>query len=499
MFDYLKKIIEQVIEINRSVDEYKELVPSSAFPAFAQINKAIKLLKQNRLEEAEKILLDAEEAYPPNEKVFRTLATLYEAERNYTKAIEYFKKAMVLNPIEKLLFVRLGYAQLALKQNEEALETFGRAMKIFDKDSEVIAGYGMALYRLKRFEKSREELTKAFALNAHNLNAMFLIATIDSELGDYESAEARFSLLVKIAPITSHLYEYAKLKFLKEDYDSAETLAKQAYESNKDFLPTYFLLAEICCAKFENEEALKWLKKAEENDFASAALYEAIGNIYLFMENFEGGLEAFNKANSYEQCLSVLVKLLICEMMLDKLDDAERLVKLYVSTIETAQTEDWKAWIYLMQGVFEYKMGSKIQAEDYLKKALQVTLKLPIAYYLLAKIYDGSSDNYKAEKYYGLTLEQNPRNLQAYKDFVEHYLKCEKFDEARFKIKTALKYFPENLFFENRLFYAGFRLLDENYSEYNVKELLKLAEKLEKKSTFLYADEKEALLAKLNK
>lgn len=490
MFDYLKKILEQVREISQNVDDYRKLSPSGAMPAVAQVNKAIKLLKHKKKQEAEALLLEAVDLYPGNEAVFRTLGYFYETEREFVKAADFFQKALNLNPIKKDLFMRLGYAQLSARLNEEARKTFERAKNVFKSDADIITGYGMALYRLEKFEEARVELVKAFAIDSHNLNALFLTATIDVMFGDYERAETRLSLLVKVAPNTAHLYEYAKLKKLKADYDSAITLAKRALETNKNFLPVYLLLAEIYNTKFEVQEALEWIKKAEDNELFSASLYMARANIYMFQEDFEQALAAYKKVLEFEQEKTTDMKILICEILLGNLEGKEDAVK--------ALTKDDDCEVArMLLGVWNYKNGNLIAAEENFRKALQITLKLPVVYYLMAKIYEAGEDNYKTEKYYELAIEKNPYHFQAYKNFVEYYLKHEDFEQARFKIKKALKVFPNDTYFENLLFHTGFHLLNSQSSEYNVKELLKLAEKLEKNSSFLYADEKNALLEKI--
>lgn len=490
MFDYLKKILEQVREISQSVDDYRKLSPSGAMPAVAQVNQAVKLLKHKKKSEAEALLLEAVELYPANESVFRTLGYFYETEREFEKAAIYFQKALNLNPIKKDLFMRLGYAQLSARQNDEARKTFERAKNVFKSDADIITGYGMALYRLEKFEEARVEFVKAFAIDSHNMNALFLTATIDIMFGDYERAETRLSLLVKVAPTTAHLYEYAKLKKLRGDFDSALKLAKRALDTNKNFLPVYLLLAEIHNTRFEVEEALEWIQKAEDNELFAASLYMARANIYMFQEDFENALIAYRKVLEFEQDKTVDMKILICEILLGNLEGKEEAVN--------ALTEGEECEVArMLLGVWNYKTGDFAKAEENFRKALQITLKLPIVYYLLAKIYEAGGDNYKTEKYYNLAIEKNPFHLQAYKDFVEYYLKLEDFAEARFKIKKALKLFPDNAYFENLLFYTGFRLLNARSSEYNVKELLKLAEKLEKNSTFLYADEKNALIEKI--
>lgn len=490
MFDYLKKILEQVRQISESVDDYKKLSPSGAMPAVAQVNKALKLLKKNKIDEAEALLLEAEELYPASETVFRTLGYVYELRKDFEKAAVYFQKALNHNPIKKDLFMRLGYAQLSARLNEKARKTFERALKVFPLDAEVITGYGMALYRLEDFEEARKQFVKAFSIDARNLNALFLTATIDTMVGDYDRAETRLSLLVKLAPNTANLYEYAKLKKLKGDFDAAEKLGLRALETNKKFLPAYILLAEVAQTKFDFDKALEWLQIAEENELDSAALYMARANIYMFNEDFESALAAYRKVLEFEQAKNTDMKVLICEVLLGNLDGKEEVIKTMTEGEENEAA-------YMLLGVWNYKTGNLVAAEEFFKKALQITLKLPIVYYRLAKIYQAQGDAYKAEKYFNLEIEKNPYHLIAHKDFIEYLINKGNFEDARFKTKNALKLFPENSELENLLFYAGFRLVDVQTSDYNVKELLKLAEKLEEKATFLYADEKNVLLEKI--
>ena len=480
------------------MNDYKKLSPSGAMPSIAQVNKAVRLLKQNKIAEAEILLLEAEELYPTNEVVYRTLGALYEKTKDFERAAKYFKCALNLNPIKKDLFMRLGYAQLSARLNDEAKRTFEKALKVFPVDSEVIAGYGMALYRLERYADARVELVKAFSLDAHNLNALFLTATIDVMFGDYERAESRLSLLVKLAPITPHLYEYAKLKNLKQDYDAALELAQRALDINPKFLPAYLLMAEVYHSKFDFAGALDCLQKAENEELFSSALYLSRANIYMYKEDFALALDAYKKSLEYEQSKTVDLKILICQVLLDDYSGQEDVINILEQEVEDEDDTERQAVAYLLQGVFKFKQQNFAQAEMYFRKALQITLKLPVVYYLLALIYQELGDDYKSDKYYNLTIEKNPYHENAYRSYIAYLLERKDFEGAKYKSKKALKLFPENSYFANIFFYASFCLVDEMTSEYNVKELLKLAEKLEENSTFLYANEKQILLKRIN-
>lgn len=498
MFDNLKKILEHVREISASIDNYKMMSPSGAMPVVAQVNKALKLIKTKKNEEAEIILLEAEETFGAHESIYRTLGLINELKKDFEKAAYYFQKALNLDPIKKELFIRLGYAQLSARLNEEALKTFEKAKKVFPLDSEILTGAGMALYRMEDFEQARIEFTKAFSIDGHNMNALFLTATIDVMLGDYERAETRLSLLVKVMPTPAHLYEYAKLKMLKQDYKNAKTYAKMSLKANRKFLPSYILLAEVSQIEFETEDALNWLQKAEEEELQSESLYLTKANICMFSEDFVSALESYEKVLEFEQSKTIDIKILICKILLDDIEDKDFIVEALLMDNETENNNERKAVGYMLGGVWNYKRQNYVQAEEYFRKALQITLKLPVVYYLLAKIYQQMNDAYKLDKYYNLTLEKNPYHFNAHKDFIEYLISVEKYEDARYKIKKALKYFKDNEMFENLLFYTDFCLLDEKTSEYNVKELIKLAEKLEKNSTFLYANEKQTLIERLN-
>ena len=498
MFDYLKKIIEHVRQISECIDDYKTLSPSGAMPVVAQINKALKYIKKQKVDEAEIILLEAEETFGAHEGIYKTLGYIYELKKDFELASKYFQKALNLNPIKKDLFIRLGYAQLSARLNDKALKTFEKAKKVFPLDSEILTGAGMALYRMEEFEQARAEFTKAFSIDGHNMNALFLTATIDVMLEDYDRAETRLSLLVKILPNTVHLFEYARLKFLKQDYNNAKTYAKMALKTNKKFLPVYLLLADICNAEFDIEGARSWIAKAEDEELQSEALYLTKANLAMFNEDFSCALESYQKVLEFEQSKTIDMKILICQILLDDIESKETYVTAFLADTVNEVDNECKAVGLMLGGVWYYKQQNYSLAEEYLKKALQITLKLPVAYYLLAKIYQQMNDSYKLDKYYNLTIEKNPYHYNAYKDFIEYLIENGKFEDARYKIKKALKFFKDDSILENLLFYTGFRLVDEKTSDYNVKELIKLAEKLEKNSTFLYANEKQTLVKKLN-
>ena len=498
MFDYLKRILEQIREISSGIDDYQKLSPSGAMPAVAQVNKALLLIKDKKIDDAESVLMEAEQVFPPNEGIYKTLGYIYEIKRDFPNVIKYLKKAYQLNSIKKDTIMRLGYAELSDARYNDALETFEKATKLFPLDSETISAHGMALYKLGQFEDARNDFMKAFSLDSHNLNALFLCANVDVILGDYAKAEPRLALLIKVAPITIHLYEYANLKRLKKEYDEALKYAQQIIDKNKNFLPAYLLMAEVYLENKEHAKAKQSIKNAESNELYSDLLYLTKANVYIATDDFEIAKEAYEKAIDFGVTDDVLIgKILACNLMSAEENNLTDEVIAYTQDTENEKIADKKALKYLILGIWNYKEKNLEHAEDFLRKAINITEQPPFAYHLLAKIYVATDDEYRAEKYFNIVMEKNPKNFEATKDYVDFLISKERYEDAKYKSKNALKIFVNNYYFENMLFISEYKLLNNDFDEFNVKELIKLAEKLEKNSSFMYHNEKKILVENL--
>ena len=148
-----------------------------------------------------------------------------------------YKKSANLNRNDKTIWKFLGFALLNTGIYDEAVESFENADKLTPAHSEVLTGWGMALMKQKKDAEAREKFVEASKANKYNLNALFLAAVMEIKLKMYDDAEGKLQFLAHVAPNEGNSYEYAKLMFLKNNYDDALFYADKALDFNKNMLP----------------------------------------------------------------------------------------------------------------------------------------------------------------------------------------------------------------------------------------------------------------------
>lgn len=110
-------------------------------------------LKTNRIPEAKKGLLLAETINPKNFEVSYNLGYIYYLEKDYEKAVKYFKRALILEPNSFLATKYLGYTFKYLHKYNEALPALKKALDVKPDDKEVLFAMGECFYETDATER----------------------------------------------------------------------------------------------------------------------------------------------------------------------------------------------------------------------------------------------------------------------------------------------------------------------------------------------------------
>jgi tetratricopeptide (TPR) repeat protein len=155
--------------------------------------------------------------------------------KQYDDALEYFDKALTINPDAHLVLLHKGAVQMHLKDYDAAEATLKKAEKLNSKwNSLKYATLGLLFYLTDRSEQAESTVKKAFkTLRDRDLRDIFIhTARYFSMFEKYEEGEQALLFLYKIAgPNEFADFELAQLMAKGGDYDKAYRYLRSAIDN----------------------------------------------------------------------------------------------------------------------------------------------------------------------------------------------------------------------------------------------------------------------------
>lgn len=212
--------------MSNSIDKYKEETIIQSLPSYTYVNRAKVLIAKGEFDVAEKILQKALELPQKDALVYKYLGAVYEKKGEIDKSVEAYQTSAELNPQDKNIWQRLGFALVSVGKYENAIKSFENSNKVQPSNSDTFTGWGMALMKQGKFAEAQAKFVDAARFNKYNFTAVFLCSIMDIKLGMYDKAEMKLSFLANVCPNANNTFEFARLKALKDDYESSIHYAK---------------------------------------------------------------------------------------------------------------------------------------------------------------------------------------------------------------------------------------------------------------------------------
>lgn len=481
MSDWIKKIVDRIKDLSGSVDSYQKASIIQSLPTVAYVNKAKKLIEHKHFEEAENILKKALDISNQDSRVYKYLGRICELNTKFSEAVDYYNKSAKINPQDKEIWLRLGMCQLNSKMYSEALNSFEKADKVTPLNTDVQTGWGMTLMKLKKYALARDKFVMAAKISKYNFTAILLSAIMEIKLCDYDSAEMKLEFLARVAPNESSTYEYAHLKLLKADYDAAEKFAKKSIEYNKQMQPAYIVLGEIYSRRKDLAQMEKIFNAALDNNLENEVLHFEWGKGYLRLFDFANAKNHINlaltKDNQYIDAKLVLA-------LLDSIDGKFELVD--------ALKEKHGENIFIQEAIAleNFAAGKTEDAIEMFKKALRTDQSQTYNYLNLARAYQQMGDTDKVRENFEKFIRENPQYLDGFIEYAKWLIQIGDFADAQRKLRKAEKIDKNHIELLNLLFFVSYTLVKENICEYNIKEAIALAQKVESIGHFEYEAQK---------
>ena len=342
-----------------------------------------------------------------------------------------------------------------------------------------------------KYAEAHDKFIEAAKHNKYNFSAVFLCAVMEIKLEMYDKAEMKLTFLANVCPNANNTFEFARLKYLKKDYDSAIHYAHKSLDFNPNILPSYILLGQIYVLKFDMENSLKYFETAQEKKLTNAALYLEWGKVLEKFEQFDEAILKLLKALEFEpDNIEINSYLGLCYASRKEFDEAQPLLE------KVLAKEPENKIVKQALGIVAYE-------HDDINKALELLRaddEDAVNSYYLAKCYEKMNNDTKVKDYYENAILFNPKYIAAFTDYSRYLISRNEYPEAQRKLRKALKADENNNILLNLMFYVSYILVKENLCEYNVKETLSIAEKVENidRNLFEYPEQKAELTAILH-
>lgn len=486
MFNWLIQLLNKIKEISSSIDNYKKDSVIQSLPSYSCVSRAKKLIAQNKFEEAKSILEKALSLPQKDALVYKYLGVVYEKLGNPSCAVENYQMSADLDPHDKTIWQKLGFALITQNKFEQAEKSFENADKIQGTNTDTFTGWGMALMKQQKYSQAREKFMIASKINRYNFSAVFLCAVMEIKLEMYDKAEMKLTFLANVCPNESNTFEFARLKALKNDISSAVHYAKKSLEYNQNMLPAYILLGQLYANNFDKEKSLECFEKAEQRNLNSPNLYLEWAKILEKFENYnDAKLKLLKAAEMDKDNPEIIANLGLCCVKRKEFDEAKPLL--------TKVLEEQPENLVVKQalGIIDFENNNIDSAIELFKSDDENCVNL----YYLAKCHEKKNNDTKVKDYYEAAINRNPKYISAFMDYSKYLISNSEFDEARRKLRKALKADENNIDVLNMLFYVNYVLVKDEVYEYNVKETIKIAQKIEEinPDLFQYPEQKAAL------
>lgn len=484
MFGWIKNIYEKVSVLSKNIDLYKKDTIIQSLPSISYVNRAKKFIEKNDYASAEQILKEALELPQKDALVYKYLGAVYERTARNELALKNYQISADLDPHDKNVWQRLGFMLISVGKFENAEKSFDNANKIQAGNSDTYTGWGMALMKMKKYSEAREKFIHASKLNRYNYSALFLSAVMEIKLGIYDKADSKLAFLTKVNPNESNTFEYARLKALKDDVDNAIHYALISLDYNSKMLPAYILLGQLYAKKLDKLTSLSYFEKASCLGFENPNLYLEWGKCLVKFENYEEAKEKLLKANELlPDDVDIMSNLGLCYVSCKEFFEAEQFLN------KVIEKDNENSVVKQTLGIIAYEKGEYDKAISILKFNDEDAINC----YYIARCYEKKFDDTKTKEYYETSVRLNDKNINTYLGYANYLIKKGEYAEAQRKLRKAIKFDENNIALLNLMFYVSYILVKDNICDYNLKEVLSIASKIESIGVFDYPEKKQEL------
>ena len=143
---------------------------------------------------------------PQKARPYNNLGAALANDGQYSKAIEQYHKALLINPYYPNAYANLGFSLAKQGKLEESITQFLKALQLKPKDPEILSNLGVVLLLQNRPQEALKYLFEAVELNPHFAKAQSNLGVALNRRGRVQEAIDHYTIALKLDPDNAEAY-----------------------------------------------------------------------------------------------------------------------------------------------------------------------------------------------------------------------------------------------------------------------------------------------------
>lgn len=436
-FDYLIGTASITLKLYQQGIEYLEkalLLNPDHFQIYNNLGTAYLLIGQR--DKAINCYQNAIKINPKDPVSYYNVGSIFQIQNKHRQACDYFKKAYNLENRESYL-VSLALSEMKAGLIEDAAKHYKALVLLHPEKDSFQYNLASCYELLKNHEQAIAIMKRLLSRNPKSVSMAQKLANLYIEIHQFRKAKDLYDdIILKVAPTSDVLYQYAILSTQLYDTDTAEKIFKKVIKMDPDNATVHKDLGVI----YLNQRLFDYAK-----DEFQKALQLAPDDFDIVLEyaNYLFAMSEYNEADTYyEKAISmqddVVAKALsaLNKLELNQLDEAKNLIESALSD----QPEH--EYIQFIAGRIYYSLKEFDNAKLYFIKSLEQNQDRETQN-LLALSYYELGEYEKALNIFNSLLETSNKNVSLMLNKAKCYEKMNEQDEALKLLDELTDIFPE--------------------------------------------------------
>jgi tetratricopeptide (TPR) repeat protein len=321
--------------------------------------------------------------YPKDKRVQYNMAGYYFSQREYPKAIEYYNRAIKMDPRWAVPYNELGYACMYTGDYKGAEKALRKYIELRPEDPNPYDSLGEILMKQGRFEESIRSYQKTLSINPDFATAYIGIGYNRLFMDNPDEAKKEFQLLLDRAKIDGHrhlaLYGLVSAAVDQGNFPQAMDEIKKSIDISRKSGDIGYLLNDLFLLSDVQRESGNFIDSFKTLEQAS--------------NQVERSNLSTEEKRVYNQ--AVLSSKAAIAVRRGDLKTAKILAGNLKAFADSAKHPGWNRSVHSLAGEIALK---EKRFDDALSELAQATQQNPNTFYLMAEAYQGKGDKTKEKE-----------------------------------------------------------------------------------------------------